>query len=55
VRLDQKTIRSFDERAELHGKKRSVMLRELIVAFIEGRVTIRQKPATAKANEDLYK
>lgn len=55
VRLGHKTIRAFDERSELHGKSRSEMLRELVTAFTEGRIAIRQKPSTQKANEELYR
>lgn len=55
VRTSEATIRAFDARAELHGKRRSDMLHELIDAFNEGRVIISQPTKTKKANEGLYK
>ena len=55
VRTDDATVRAFDARAELHGKRRSDMLKELVTAFIEGRLIISQPTKTKKANEGLYK
>lgn len=54
VRVPEEIINRFDERASLLNMNRSVMLRYLVDAFIEGRMSVRRSVETTQTNEDLH-
>lgn len=54
ARIGAEELRLFDARAKLHGRNRSEMVRYLVAAFVEGRLTVRQPAATKTANQELH-
>lgn len=54
TRMSPDRIELFEQRARLHRKTKSAMLRELADAFIEGRVTITLRDVDSKIHEDMY-
>ena len=54
ARVDVDQVNLFDARAKLHGRNRSEMLRYLIAAFVEGRLTVRQPAAEKLAKKELH-
>lgn len=55
ARVESDLMTQFNRRADLHGLNRSEMLRYLMVAFVEGRLTVRQPAAVKSANKELHK
>lgn len=55
VRVPVDTAEVFRTRAELMGRTVSSVMLELIEAFNEGRVTIRENPDKKKIKQELYK
>ena len=55
VRVPVKTSEVFRTRVELMGSTVSAVMLELIEAFNEGRVTIRENPEKKKIKQELYK
>ena len=55
VRVPDTTLKEFRVRTELMGRSVSSVLLELIQAFNEGRITIRENPEVKKLKQELYK
>lgn len=54
VRVPEELPPRFDAQAALHQRDRSQMLRELIEAFADGRVTIHLRPEHKRAQGATY-
>jgi len=52
-RIDSSASQKFDEKCEEFGKRPSTVLREMLNAFIEGRVTIK-RTVEQKNGESYY-
>jgi metal-responsive CopG/Arc/MetJ family transcriptional regulator len=54
VRMTEAKVKAFEDRCKLYDKSRSEMLKEMVNAFLEGRLKINLKNSTKEANEELY-